>query len=150
MTAPVVLVLDGPNLDLLGDREPEIYGTTTLADIEAALAVLATELGLALEHVQSNHEGVLVEAVHGARRRCAAIVVNAGAFTHSSWAIHDALSTFEGYVVEVHISNPYARESWRHTSVITPVADGGIEGFGPLGYELALRAVRHHLDGAGP
>ena len=142
---PVVLVLDGPNLNLLGDREPEIYGTTTLDDIIENLRTDAGEAGLVIEHVQSNHEGVLVDAVQGARKRCAAIIINGGAFTHYSWALHDALAAYDGYVVAVHISNPQARESWRHTSVITPVANGAIVGVGPLGYQLALQAVDQHL-----
>ena len=142
----VVLLLNGPNLNLLGEREPDIYGTTTLDEIVEAVRKLAGAEGLELEHLQSNHEGVLVDAIQGARARCAAIIMNAGAFTHYSWAIHDALATYEGYVVEVHISNPYARESWRHTSVLTPVADVSICGAGVLGYELALHAVCAHLD----
>jgi 3-dehydroquinate dehydratase-2 len=142
---PVVLVIDGPNLNLLGDREPEIYGTTTLDEIVDDLRTGAAKAGLAIEHVQSNHEGELVDAVQGARKRCAAIIINGGAFTHYSWALHDALAAYEGYVIEVHISNPQARESWRHTSVITPVADGAIIGVGPLGYQLALQAIAGHL-----
>ena len=138
---PVVLVIDGPNLNLLGDREPEIYGTTTLDEIVDDLRTGAAKAGLVIEHVQSNHEGELVDAVQGARKRCAAIIINGGAFTHYSWALHDALAAYEGYVIEVHISNPQARESWRHTSVITPVADGAIIGVGALGYQLALQAI---------
>jgi 3-dehydroquinate dehydratase-2 len=149
MSAPVVLVVNGPNLNLLGDREPEIYGTTSLDDIITALHDEAARLGVEIEHVQSNHEGQMVDAIQAARRRCAAIIVNAGAFTHYSWAIHDALATYEGYVVEVHISNPYARERWRHDSVITPVADGSICGLGASGYRLALHAVAEHLRASG-
>jgi 3-dehydroquinate dehydratase-2 len=145
-SAPVVLVLNGPNLNLLGEREPHIYGTTTLAEIVEGVRKLAESEGLVLEHFQSNHEGELVDAIQGARGRCGAIIINAAALTHYAWAIHDALATFDGYVVEVHISNPYARESWRHTSVLTSVADASICGAGPLGYELALRAVSAHLD----
>jgi 3-dehydroquinate dehydratase-2 len=96
---------------------------------------------LALEHVQSNHEGELVEAVHASRGHCAAIVVNAGALTHYAWSLHDALAAFDGVVVEVHLSNPDAREPWRRTSVVAPVADGSITGLGGLGYRLALEAV---------
>ncbi len=106
---------------------------------------VAGEHGLAVEAVQSNHEGELVEAIHGARRRCAAIIVNAGAFTHYAWSLHDALAAFDGPVVELHLSNPNAREAWRHTSVIAPVADGSIVGFGGFGYELAARAVANLL-----
>jgi 3-dehydroquinate dehydratase II len=143
---PLVLVLSGPNLDLLGEREPEIYGSTTLAELVELARSRAEALGMVLEHFQSNHEGELIEAIHGARRRAAAIVANAGAFTHTSWALHDALSAYEGVVVELHLSNPAAREPFRHTSVIAPVADGSIAGFGALGYELAIEAVRRLLD----
>jgi 3-dehydroquinate dehydratase-2 len=137
---PIVL-LSGPNLDLLGDREPEIYGTDTLADLVQVATTAAAGHGYELEHQQSNHEGDLVEAVHGARRRAAAIVVNAGALSHMSWSLHDALAAFDGVIVELHLSNPAAREPFRHTSVIAPVADGSIAGFGALGYRLAIDAV---------
>jgi len=147
VSRPVVLVLSGPNLDLLGDRQPEIYGSASLADHVARATAAGNRLGLEVEHVQSNHEGVLIEVVHGARRRAAAIVVNAGALSHTSWSLHDALAAFDGPVVELHVSNPAAREPWRHTSVLAPVADGSIAGFGGLGYELALEAV-HRLLGA--
>lgn len=146
--SPIVLVLNGPNLNLLGEREPEIYGTATLDDVIGDVRAAAGPLGLTIEHLQSNHEGELVDAVHAARGRCAALVVNGGAFTHYSWALHDALAAYEGYVVEVHLSNPQAREAWRHTSVITPVADAGIVGLGRLGYVLAVQAVAEHLRGA--
>ena len=138
---PVVVILSGPNLDLLGEREPEIYGPQTLADHVAAAADEATGLGLVVEHRQSNHEGELVELVHDARGRAAALIVNAGALTHYSWSLHDALAVFDGVVVELHLSNPAAREPWRHTSVIAPVAAGSVAGFGGLGYRLAVRAV---------
>ena len=144
---PRVLVLHGPNLNLLGDREPEIYGTTTLADHLATVRAAAAPHGLVVEDLQSNHEGVLVDAIHAARRRCAAIIINPGAFTHYSWAIHDALGAFDGVVVEVHLSNPNAREPWRHTSVVAPVATGTIAGFGGHGYVLAVEAVAHRLGG---
>jgi len=147
---PLVLLLSGPNLNLLGQREPEIYGTATLADHVDRASAAAARLGLSLEHYQSNHEGDLIEAVHGARGRAAAIVVNAGALTHTSWSLHDALCAFDGVVVELHLSNPAAREPFRHTSVIAPVADGLIAGFGGLGYELALEAVRRLLEGGEP
>jgi 3-dehydroquinate dehydratase-2 len=146
MSAPTVLVVNGPNLNLLGDREPEIYGTTTLHDIVALLRAQADLGGMVLEDMQSNHEGELVDAIQGARKRCAAIIINAGALTHYSWAIHDALAAYEGYVVEVHISNPSSRESWRHRSVIAPVANATICGVGPLGYEFALQAVKVWID----
>ena len=144
-TAPLVLVVSGPNLSLLGDRQPEIYGTETLEDHLAAAGRAAEAAGLRLEHVQSNHEGDLLDALHGARGRAAAVVVNAGALTHTSWSLHDALAAFDGVVLEVHLSNPAAREPFRHTSVVAPVADGSIAGFGGYGYELAITAVAHLL-----
>ncbi len=136
-----VVLLSGPNLDLLGDREPAVYGTARLADHVRAAAEAARAHGLELDHVQSNHEGELVEAVHAARGTADALVVNAGALTHTSWSLHDALAAFEGVVVELHLSNPAAREPFRHTSVVAPVADGLVAGFGGLGYELAVAAV---------
>lgn len=142
----IVLLLSGPNLNLLGERQPEIYGTDTLDDHVAGTTAVAAERGLVLEHFQSNHEGELVNAIHAARDRCAGIVINPGAFTHYAWAIHDALAAFEGPVVELHLSNPAAREPWRHTSVVAPVADGTIAGFGPLGYQMAIDAVTDLLD----
>ena len=105
--------------------------------------------GLALEHLQSNHEGELVDAIHAARGRCAAIVINPGAFTHYAWALHDALAAFDGPVVELHLSNPQAREPWRHTSVVAPVATGTIAGFGGDGYRLAVDAVARLLGADG-
>jgi 3-dehydroquinate dehydratase-2 len=143
-----VLLLSGPNLDVLGSRQPAVYGTATLAEHVAAAGAVAAEHGLVLEHLQSNSEAVLVEAVHGASGRVAAIVVNAGALTHYSWSLADALAAYDGVVVELHLSNPNAREPWRHTSVVAPVARGSIVGFGGLGYELAVRAVARMLDGA--
>ena len=145
MTVPVVLLLSGPNLNLLGQREPAVYGYETLADHVATAERAAARLGLALEHLQSNHEGELVEAIHAARNRCGAIIINAGAFTHYAWALHDALAAFDGPVVELHLSNPNAREAWRHTSVIAPVATGSIVGFRGHGYELAVAAVARLL-----
>jgi 3-dehydroquinate dehydratase-2 len=142
---PTILLLHGPNLNLLGQREPEVYGTATLADHVATTAKAAAEHGLDVEDLQSNHEGQLVDAIHAARQRCAAIIINPGAFTHYSWAIHDALAAFDGVVVEVHISNPNAREPWRHTSVIAPASTGSIMGFGKHGYDLAVRAVAAKL-----
>jgi 3-dehydroquinate dehydratase-2 len=141
MTERLVLLLSGPNLNLLGDREPAIYGSATLADHVATAGKAASGHGLQLEHLQSNAESELVDAVHAARGRCAAIIVNAGALTHYGWSLHDALAAFEGPVVELHLSNPDAREAWRHTSVVSPVATGIISGFGGLGYRLAVDAV---------
>jgi 3-dehydroquinate dehydratase-2 len=145
MTTPTVLLLNGPTLNLLGSREPEIYGTATLDDHLAAFTSALGE-GFEVEHVQSNHEGELVDAIQSARGRCAAIVINPGAFTHYAWAISDALGTFEGPVVEVHLSNPNAREAWRHLSVVSPVATGTIMGFGGAGYRLAASAIRELLS----
>lgn len=142
---PIVLLLHGPNLNLLGQREPQVYGSATLDDYVTAVRAAAEARGLAVEALQSNHEGDLVDAVHGARGRCAAIVVNPGALTHYAWSLHDALATFDGPVIEVHISNPNAREPWRHTSVVAPVATGTIAGLGVLGYELAVEAVARRL-----
>lgn len=142
---PVVLLLHGPNLNLLGDREPEIYGTTTLQDHVDRVRGLCDQAGLDLEDLQSNAEHELVDAVQAARGWVAAIIINAGALTHYGWSLHDALATYEGIVVEVHLSNPNAREPWRHTSVVAPVAHGTITGFGGDGYDLAVEAVRRLL-----
>ena len=136
-----VLLLSGPNLGLLGTRQPDVYGSATLDDHGARATAGAERRGLKLEHLQSNHEGALVEAVHAARGRVAAIIVNAAALTHYSWSLHDALAAFDGPVVELHLSNTSAREPWRHTSVVSPVASGVIMGFGGHGYELAVDAV---------
>lgn len=145
MSAGTVLLLSGPNLNLLGEREPEIYGSATLDDHVASARAVAEAHDLELEHVQSNHEGELIDAIQAARGRCAAIVINAGAFTHYAWGIHDALATFDGPIVELHISNPYAREGWRHTSVVAPVATASICGLGGHGYQVALAAVARLL-----
>lgn len=144
MTA-IVLLLSGPNLNLLGEREPEIYGTATLEDHVASARAVAEAHDLALEHFQSNHEGDLVDAVHGARGRCAAIVINAGALTHYGRSLQDALASFDGPIVELHLSNPAAREDWRHPSVIAPVATAVIAGLGGHGYPMAMAAVARLL-----
>ncbi len=141
----LVLVLSGPNLNLLGEREPEVYGTATLADHVAAAEMAAAAHDLQIEHLQSNHEGELVDAIHGARGRCAAIVINPGAFTHYAWSLHDALAAFDGPVIELHLSNPAARESWRHVSVVAPVATATIAGLGGHGYPVAIAAVARIL-----
>ena len=145
MSGPIVLLLSGPNLNLLGEREPDVYGTATLADHVATAAAAASVHGLEVEHVQSNHEGALVDAIQGARHRCAAIVINAGALTHYAWSLHDALAAFDGPVVEVHLSDPKAREPWRHVSVIEPVAAESIVGLGGEGYRRAVDAVAARL-----
>jgi 3-dehydroquinate dehydratase-2 len=141
----LIVLLSGPNLNLLGDREPAIYGPETMADHVATANAAAIKLGFELEHFQTNHEGELVEAVQGARGRAVAIIINAGALTHTSWSLHDALAAFEGVVVELHLSNPASREPFRHTSVVAPVADGCIAGFGGLGYSLAVEATHRLL-----
>ena len=141
----MVVLLSGPNLDLLGDREPEIYGYQHLADHVAEAVDEGRRLGLTVEHHQSNHEGALIEEVHRARKRAAGVIVNAGALSHTSWALHDALSAFDGVVVELHLSNPAAREPYRHTSVLASATDGMICGFGGLGYRLAGQRGRTPL-----
>ncbi|MDA2956662.1 MAG: 3-dehydroquinate dehydratase [Actinomycetota bacterium] len=143
---PIVLLVHGPNLNLLGQREPDVYGTATLDDYVLRTGRLAESLGLQLESYQSNHEGDIVDRIHQDRQRVDALIVNAGALTHYSWSLHDALATFAGPIVEVHISQPNAREPWRHTSVVAPVASGSIAGFGLLGYELAIRAISDLLQ----
>ena len=143
-----VLLLSGPNLNLLGEREPAIYGTATLDDHVKRAEVVAAAADLELRHVQSNHEGELIDAVHAARGNTDALIINAGALSHTSWSLHDAVAAFDGPVVELHISNPAAREPFRHTSVLAPVASGVIAGFGGLGYELAVDAVAALLKGA--
>jgi 3-dehydroquinate dehydratase II len=148
VSPPLVMLLSGPNLNLLGEREPAIYGHDSLEDHVARATAEAKAYDLALEHHQSNHEGELVDLIHSARGRAAALVVNAGALTHYSWALHDALAAFDGVVVELHLSNPAAREPFRHTSVVAPVADGAIAGFGGLGYRLAVQAVARLLAAA--
>jgi 3-dehydroquinate dehydratase-2 len=141
MSTPVILLLSGPNLNLLGEREPLIYGPETLDQHVATARAAAEARGYELEHVQSNHEGGLIDSIHGARGRVAAIVINGAAFTHYAWGIHDALAAFDGPVVELHLSNPNAREPWRHLSVLAPVATGTISGFGGAGYALAIEAA---------
>lgn len=143
-----IALLHGPNLNLLGQREPHIYGSATLADYEAAVAEAAARHGHSVRAFQSNHEGALVDAIHAARADAAAIIINPGAFTHYAWSLHDALAAFAGPVIEVHISNPNAREPWRHTSVVAPVATGSIMGLGLQGYVLAVDAVAERLAGA--
>ncbi|HWF16623.1 MAG TPA: type II 3-dehydroquinate dehydratase [Acidimicrobiales bacterium] len=144
----LVLLLSGPNLNLLGEREPDVYGTDTLDDHVKRAEAAAGHHGLELEHVQSNHEGHLIDAVHAARGKADALIINAGALSHTSWSLHDAVAAFAGPVVELHISNPAARDPFRHTSVLAPVANGVIAGFGGLGYELAVDAVAALLKGA--
>ena len=140
-----LLVLHGPNLDLLGQREPEVYGHTTLAEIDARLRELAAQSGATLEAVQSNHEGALIDQIQAARGVCDGIIINPGGFTHTSVALRDALVASELPVIEVHLSNIYAREDFRRESLVTDVAIGSICGLGPIGYQLALEALLERL-----
>ena len=138
----LISILNGPNLNLLGKRQPEIYGSETLADVEKACATLAGELGLATSFHQSNYEGAVVELIQAARETSAGIIINPAAYTHTSVAILDALNTFEGPVIEIHISNVHKRESFRHHSYVSLRADGVIAGLGTEGYLLALRRMK--------
>ncbi|WP_461634456.1 type II 3-dehydroquinate dehydratase [Glutamicibacter soli] len=140
-----ILLLNGPNLNLLGTREPEIYGRETLADVEALARSTAQSLGFELTVVQSNHEGVLLDAIHEARTTAAGIVINPGAFTHTSIALADAISGVELPAIEVHISNVHKREAFRHHSYISPVASSIIIGAGVNGYRLAVEQMAHLL-----
>lgn len=139
--AKTIYLMNGPNLNLLGKRQPEVYGRDTLADVEAACGKLGAELGLKVEAMQSNHEGELVGWVHAARDKAAGIVINPGAYSHTSVAIYDALCAFEGPVLEVHVSNIHKREAFRHHSYVSLRAEGVIAGFGVEGYQLALRRM---------
>lgn len=141
MSLSSILLIHGPNLNLLGTREPEVYGHATLADHVATVVAAASGHGISVEHVQSNTEGEMVNAIHSANGKADGIIVNAGAFTHYSWAVHDALKSYPGNVIEVHLSNPGAREQFRHVSVLSPVVNGTISGFGGLGYALAVEAL---------
>lgn len=140
-----ILIINGPNLNMLGQREPEIYGSQTLADIEALCAEKAAALGFELNFKQSNIEGELVDAIQQSIGTADAIIINAGAYTHTSVALYDALKLLKVPVIEVHLSNPGARESFRHQSYITPVAVGVIAGFGAQSYILALEALGAQL-----
>ncbi|CAM3354803.1 type II 3-dehydroquinate dehydratase [Mycobacterium frederiksbergense] len=139
MTERRLLLVNGPNLNLLGTRQPEIYGATTLAQIEQRFIEVAAEHGFDGRVVQSNHEGVLIDAIHDARADCAGIIINPGAYSHTSVAIADALRSVDVPVVEVHLSNVHAREEYRRHSFVSEVADVVIAGAGPAGYEYAVR-----------
>ncbi|HTR96371.1 MAG TPA: type II 3-dehydroquinate dehydratase [Candidatus Acidoferrales bacterium] len=141
---PRVLILHGPNLHALGSREPEVYGHETLADIERRVTALARELGWEAEFAQSDHEGVLIDALYQARGRVQGVVFNPGGFTHTSVALRDAVKGAAIPTVEVHLSNPQARERFRHDSMISGVALGTVQGFGVEGYLLALRGLAAH------
>jgi len=137
----LIYILNGPNLNLLGKRQPEIYGRDTLADVEAMCAEVGNGFGLAVQLLQSNYEGQLVDWIHEAREDAGGVIINPGAYSHTSVAILDALNAFEGPVLEVHISNIHKRESFRHQSYISLRADGVIAGFGVEGYALAMRRM---------
>jgi len=143
------LVLNGPNLNLLGTREPEVYGTATLADANRLAEDRAKALGHSCQCKQTNHEGQLIDWIHEARGQTDGIIINAGAFTHTSIAVRDALASVALPVAEVHLSNLYKREEFRHLSFIAPVAVGLIAGFGITGYALAVEALHHHLAARG-
>lgn len=136
-----IYLLNGPNLNLLGEREPAIYGKGTLADLEKQSQAAAADAGATLVFRQSNHEGELVDWIQEARRQAGGLIINAGGYTHTSVAIHDALKVLTIPVVEVHLSNPGIREEFRHKSLVSPAASGVIAGFGPLGYRLAIDAI---------
>ena len=148
MSRATILLLSGPNLNLFGQRDPAVYGTATLDDLVDDARKAAADHGYDLEHVQSNHEGELVDAIHGARNRCEALVINPGAFGHYSYAIADALQTYEGVKIELHVSNTAAREEWRRHSVISAYVTGTITGLGRTGYRLAIEAAVAQLAGA--
>jgi 3-dehydroquinate dehydratase-2 len=140
-----IRVIHGPNLNLLGSREPTVYGSTTLADIDQQLQAVGTALNVTVESIQSNHEGMIIDAIHESRGRFDAIVLNPGAFTHYSIAIRDAIASVDLPVIEVHLTNVHKREAFRHHSVVAPVVVGTIAGFGPESYILGLRAAVHLL-----
>lgn len=143
--APIILLIHGPNLNLLGERKPEVYGTTTLLDIEADVAAAANERGAAVLCFQSNHEGALIDFLHEHRQLAAGAVLNAGGFTHTSVALRDAIEAVQLPVVEVHISNTHAREGFRHRSLIAPVCLGQVAGLGREGYTAAVHLLLDHL-----
>ncbi len=145
MATPYLLVLNGPNLNLLGTREPQIYGTETLAEIEQAARTRAEALGFGLDFRQSNHEGQLIDWIHEARGKASGIIINAGGLTHSSVSLLDALTASELPVIEVHLSNIHRRERFRQRSFISQVARGVIFGLGGIGYELAVEALARLL-----
>ncbi|MGB1361216.1 MAG: type II 3-dehydroquinate dehydratase [Alphaproteobacteria bacterium] len=140
-----ILIINGPNLNMLGTREPEVYGSETLSDLESLCKDWAKDNGLSADCMQSNHEGEIVDAIQNADKECGAIIINAGAYTHTSVAIRDAISSIKTDVYEVHISNIHAREEFRHNSYISSVAKGVVCGFGLLGYKLAIETIATNL-----
>lgn len=140
-----ILIMNGPNLNLLGTRQPEVYGRTTLSDVEDQCRQHAEKIGVSVSFFQSNHEGALVEAIHSAKNSQDGIILNAGAYTHTSIALLDALASVEIPAIELHLSNVHAREEFRHKSYIASIVVGLICGFGPHGYVLAMDAMKNHL-----
>lgn len=147
IVAKLVYILNGPNLNLLGKRQPEIYGHATLSDVQASVDAIATAAGVTTRHLQSNYEGQHVDWIHEAREEAAGIIINPGAYSHTSIAIHDALNAFDGFVLEVHVSNIHRRESFRHHSYVSLRADGVIAGCGVQGYDLAMQRMVSLLAG---
>lgn len=139
---PHIFILNGPNLNLLGEREPQIYGSTTLADVKSMCEAEADALGLTIDFRQSNHEGEIVESIHAARHQAQGIIINPAGYTFTSVAILDALKTFDGPKIELHISNVHAREATYHKSLVSPAVKAVMAGFGVTGYRLALRAMK--------
>jgi 3-dehydroquinate dehydratase-2 len=147
MMSAQICILNGPNLNLLGQRQPELYGSQTLADIRSACEAKAQALGYVLRFEQSNHEGALVDWIHQARNDCAGLIINAGALTHTSAALYDAMLAFEKPSIELHISNVHAREAFRHHSFLSPAVNAVMCGFGAAGYGLAMDGLHQMLTG---
>jgi len=141
----IIDILNGPNLNLLGTRQPEVYGTTTLSDIEDVCLSKARDLDVTVRFFQTNHEGTLVDQIHAARETASGLIINAGAYTHTSVALHDAIASVDMPTIELHLSNIHAREAFRHKSFLSPVVTGMICGFGAAGYSLALDAMTEML-----
>jgi 3-dehydroquinate dehydratase-2 len=144
--AKTIYVINGPNLNLLGKREPEIYGSSTLKDIEVHCRKVGAQFGMDVVFFQSNHEGVIIDYLQEAIEKADGVIINAAAYTHTSVAIHDALRVFKGYKIELHISNPHLRESFRHVSYVSPVVDAVVAGLGIHGYELVVDMMASQLS----